>query len=236
MSGHTTACRSPALAFSAAIHFAMKRSASCSTVLRHSPLVLGCSHSLIGVDAESSEVVQETPHPLFSLAPYAARASHHYFSEHHALRQSRTLHERHKPANNIRFLRKVTLVLSLPVFISVSRWEIGWSARSLFRKPMQRVKKLRWAWRSVSLWHARGLHVTQPYSIVSSTSALSIRILSSRGALGRSYSSRVYFRKLHHALRTRRSTSMDRLAFWLTFPHSFLFFYPLLLLASLHGY
>ena len=67
-------------------------------------------------------------------------------------------------------------------------------------------------------WHARGLHVTQPYSIVSSTSALSIRILSSRGALGRSYSSRVYFRKLHNALRTRRSTSMDRSAFWLTFP------------------
>ena len=31
----------------------------------------------------------------------------------------------------------------------------------------------------------------------SSTSALSIRILSSRGALDRSYSSRVYFRKLH---------------------------------------
>ena len=60
--------------------------------------------------------------------------------------------------------------------------------------------------------------MTQPYSIVSSTSARSIRILSSRGALGRSYSSRVYFRKLHHALRTRRSTSMDRSALWLAFP------------------
>ena len=46
------------------------------------------------------------------------------------------------------------------------------------------------------------------------------RILSSRGALGRSYSSRVYFRKLHHALRTRRSTSMDKSAFWLTFPYT----------------
>ena len=45
--------------------------------------------------------------------------------------------------------------------------------------------------------------MTQPYSIASSTSALSIlRILSSRAALGRSYSSRVYFRKLHHALRS----------------------------------
>ena len=60
--------------------------------------------------------------------------------------------------------------------------------------------------------------MTQPYIIVSSTSALSIQILSSRGALGRSYSSRVYFRKLHHALRMRRSTSMDRSVLWLTFP------------------
>ena len=60
--------------------------------------------------------------------------------------------------------------------------------------------------------------MTELYSIVSSTSALSIRVLSSRGALGRSYSSRVYFWKLHHALRMRRSTSMDRSALWLTFP------------------
>ena len=35
--GHTTACRSPASAFSAATNFAMKCSASCSAVLRHSP-------------------------------------------------------------------------------------------------------------------------------------------------------------------------------------------------------
>ena len=36
--GHTTACRSPALATSAAIHLAMKCSAPCSAVLRHPPL------------------------------------------------------------------------------------------------------------------------------------------------------------------------------------------------------
>ena len=35
--GYTTACRSPALAFSAAIHFAMKCSVPCSAVLRHPP-------------------------------------------------------------------------------------------------------------------------------------------------------------------------------------------------------
>ena len=59
--------------------------------------------------------------------------------------------------------------------------------------------------------------MTQPCSTVSNTSALSIRILRSRGALGRSYSSRVYFRELYHALRTRRWISMDRSALWLTF-------------------
>ena len=60
--------------------------------------------------------------------------------------------------------------------------------------------------------------MTQPYSVVSSTSALSIRILSSRGALGWSYSSRVYFRKLHNVLRMPRLTSMDRSALWLMLP------------------
>ena len=60
--------------------------------------------------------------------------------------------------------------------------------------------------------------MTQPYSIVSSTPSLSIRILSSKGALDRSYSLRIYLRKLHHALRMRRLTSMDRSALWLTFP------------------
>ena len=70
----------------------------------------------------------------------------------------------------------------------------------------------------MSYWHARGLYVTQSHSIVSSTSALSIQILISRGALGRSYSSRVFCRKLHRALRMHRSTSMDRLALWSAFP------------------
>ena len=58
------------------------------------PLVLGCSCPLVGVDAESSEVVQETPHRLFFLPPHTARAPHQ-FSEHHALRQSRILDARH---------------------------------------------------------------------------------------------------------------------------------------------
>ena len=59
------------------------------------PLVMDCNRPLVGVDAESSEVVQETPHPLFFLAPHTTRAPHQ-FSEYHALQQSRILHGRHK--------------------------------------------------------------------------------------------------------------------------------------------
>ena len=63
-------CSERALAFSAAIHVAMKWSAPCSAVLHHSPSrwAAACSRPLlVGVDVESSEeVVQETPHPLFS--------------------------------------------------------------------------------------------------------------------------------------------------------------------------
>ena len=59
------------------------------------PLVPGYSHSLVGVGTESSEVVQETPLPLFFLHPHTARAPHQ-FSEHHALRQFRVHYARHK--------------------------------------------------------------------------------------------------------------------------------------------
>ena len=57
--------------------------------------------------------------------------------------------------------------------------------------------------------------MTQPYSIVSGTSTLSILwSLSSWGALSQSISSRVYVQKLPHALRMRRSTLMDRGRHW----------------------
>ena len=59
------------------------------------PLVLGCIRPLVGIDAESAEVVQETLYLLFFLAPHTARATQQ-FSEHHALRQFRILHARHK--------------------------------------------------------------------------------------------------------------------------------------------
>ena len=59
-------------------------------------LILGCDRPLVGVDAENSELVQKTPHPLFLLSPRGTRTPHE-FPEHHALLQSRVLHARHKP-------------------------------------------------------------------------------------------------------------------------------------------
>ena len=58
-------------------------------------LVLGCSRSLVGVDTESSEVVQETSHPFF-FYPSTQLAPPTQFLGHHPLRQSRVLHARHK--------------------------------------------------------------------------------------------------------------------------------------------
>ena len=94
--GHITTCRSPALAFSAAIHLAMKRSASCSAVLSHSPsfwaAIVNWSALILKALRSSSR-----KHLIYSFSwPSTQPAPPHQFYEHHALRQSRVLHARHK--------------------------------------------------------------------------------------------------------------------------------------------
>ena len=97
-------------------------------------LVLGCSRLLVGVDAESSEVVRETPQALFFLAPTQSAPPTispnitHFGSPVSSMRAT-------NPANKIRLLRKVVSMLSLPVFISVSTYEIGWLARFIVLSP-----------------------------------------------------------------------------------------------------
>ena len=84
------------------------------------PLVLGCDRPLVGVDAETSEVVQETPHPFFLLPPEetapptSAPNITHFGSRVSFMRAT-------APANRIRLLRSVASILSLPVFTRVSR-------------------------------------------------------------------------------------------------------------------
>ena len=88
------------------------------------PLVLGgCSRPLVGVDAASSEVVQETPHstlfpasPPQSAPPTNSPNITHFGSLVSSIRAT-------NPANKIRLMRKVASTLSLPVSISV--FQIG---------------------------------------------------------------------------------------------------------------
>ena len=93
--GHTTACRSPALAFSAAIHFAMKYSAPYSAVLRRPPsswIAVVYWSALMPKSLRSSR--KHSTHS-FSWPPTQTAPPTNTF-EHHALRQSRILHTRHK--------------------------------------------------------------------------------------------------------------------------------------------
>ena len=142
--GHTTACRSQALTFSAAIHFAIKRSSSCSAVLCHFP---SSSANVVHWSALIPKALgssrRQTHHPLFFLAPCAARAPHQ-FSEHHALRQSRVLPARHKyrkqdppPAHN----RLDALTSHVYEGVQIGNWVFG---AIPFRQLMQRGKKLWW--------------------------------------------------------------------------------------------
>ena len=95
--GHTTACRTPALDFSAATHFTMKKcSAPCSTVLRHSPsswaTVVHCS-ALMSKALKSSK---KQPIHSFSCPPTQPAPPTNSPNITHALGQSRILHARHK--------------------------------------------------------------------------------------------------------------------------------------------
>ena len=180
------------------------------------PLVLGCSRPLVGVDTESSEVVQETLHSLFSLPPHAARAPHE-FSKHHALRPSCVLHARQKsceqdppPAHN----RLDAFTSCLHEGVLTGNWVAG--AIVISPTDVRSQEAVVGSAQRAAVARAQASHDAAVQHCLS-TSAFSIRTLSSTGALGRSYSSRVYFRKLHHALRLRRSTSMDRLVLQFTF-------------------
>ena len=119
---HTAACRT------AAVHLAVKRSASCSAVLRHPPSFWATySRPLVCGNTESSEIIQETPHPLVCLPPHAARAPHR-FSKHYALRQSRVLHVRHNDcaATRIRILCTIPSITSrLHEGVQIANWVIG---------------------------------------------------------------------------------------------------------------
>ena len=117
---HTITCRSPALAFPAATHFAMKRSAPCSSTLRHSPSswakVVHWS-ALIPKALRSSR-----RHPIHSffcpLTQPALPISPPNITQFGNLVSSMLATN---PANRIHLLRVIASMLSVPVFTQVSR-------------------------------------------------------------------------------------------------------------------
>ena len=135
--------------FSATIHFAMKCAAPCSAVLRHSPsswaaVVHWSALMPKALRSSRKHFINSFSWPPTQPAPPTISPNiAHFGSLVSSMRAT-------NPANKIRLLRKVASMLSLPVLRSVSRYEIGWSARLCFRQPMQRVKNLWWARRSVS--------------------------------------------------------------------------------------
>ena len=102
------ACRSLDLGLCTVIHFCHEMLRPLFRRYAPFPLVLGCSRPLVGVDAESSEVVQEIPHPHFSSPPTQSAPPPNIpnITPFGSLVSSmRTTN----PANTIRLLRKVAL-------------------------------------------------------------------------------------------------------------------------------
>ena len=118
--GHTTVCSSPALASSAAIHFAIKCSGICSAVLGHNPSSWAAVVHWSALMPKARRSSRKHPIHSFSYPPHTARAPHqspnttHFGSLVSSMRAT-------NPANKIRVLRKVASMLSRPVLISVSR-------------------------------------------------------------------------------------------------------------------
>ena len=117
---HTTACRSSALTFSAAIHFAMKCSAPPSAVLRHSPSSWAAVVHWSALKPKGLRSSREHPIHYFSWPPTQPALPTNspnitHFGSLVSFKRATN------PANKIRLLRKVASVLSLAVLISVFR-------------------------------------------------------------------------------------------------------------------
>ena len=118
--GHTTACRSPALAFSAAIHPATKCSAPCSAVLQYSPSSWAAVVHWSALMPKALRSSRKHPIHYFSCPPTEPAPPTnspnitHFSSLVSSMRATNT-------ANKIHLLRKVASMFSLLILISVSR-------------------------------------------------------------------------------------------------------------------
>ena len=120
---HTTTCCSRALTLSAAIHFAMERSTPCSTVFRY-------SSSSWAVVVYWSALIPKAPtssrnHPIqFYSWPPTQPTPPNSCSNITLFGNLLSSMGATNAANRIRLLRLMASMLSLPVFMTVSRLEI----------------------------------------------------------------------------------------------------------------
>ena len=118
--GRTAACHSPALAFSAAIHIAMKRSVPCSAVLRHFRSSWAAVIHWSALIPKALRSSRKHPIHYFSCPPTqpapltSSPNITHFGSLVFSMRATNT-------ANKIHLLRRFASMLSLPVLTSVSR-------------------------------------------------------------------------------------------------------------------
>ena len=117
---HIIACRSPALAFPAATHFAVKRPVSCSSALRHSPSSWATVLHWLALILEVLR--SSTRHPIHSLSCPPSQAalpiSPPNIAQFGSLVSSMPATN---PANRIHLLRVIASMLSVPIFTQVSR-------------------------------------------------------------------------------------------------------------------
>ena len=141
--GRATACRSPVITFSAAIHFAMKRPDPCSTVLRHSPWSWAAVVHWLALIPKALRLSTKRPIHYFSrpLTQSTPPTSYPNMTHFGSLASSMRATNR---ANKICLLRIIASMLSFPVLLRVSRYEIGWSLPLFFRQLMQRVRQPWW--------------------------------------------------------------------------------------------
>ena len=115
---HTTACRSPALGFSTAIHYTVRRSAACSDVPRHSPSVWAAA--VVHWSALMPKALRSSrKHPIHSFLwpptpPTTSPNITHFGSLVSSMRAT-------NHANKIRLLCELASILLLPVLMGVSR-------------------------------------------------------------------------------------------------------------------
>ena len=134
--GYTIACRSPALAFSTAIHFALKRSAPCSAVLRNFPKSWA---AVVHQPVLMSKALRSSrKHPIhsFSLPPMQPASLTNSLDIAHFGNLVSSMRARSASCAKS---RRDALMCYLDKRVQI---KIGWSGRFFFRQPMQRVRKL----------------------------------------------------------------------------------------------